>query len=299
MAATDQGAAKVSEPADWRLVKPIYLSDREFKQFSAFIYQICGIKLPTLKKTMLSARLNKRLRQLNLSSFEEYFEYVTSPAEQDKELVQMIDAVSTNKTEFFREAKHFDYLAETVLPEKCKRPQRAGVRTLRVWSAGCSSGEEPYTLAMVLDDTLKKYPWMDFKVLGTDICTEVLDKAALGVYSDESVATVPVVFKHKYLMRGKGGRKGVHRVVPELRHKVSFSRLNFMDRHFGLKEKMDIIFCRNVIIYFDKKTQIELFQKFRENLAPAAYLFTGHSESLEGIIENMKKVESAVYKCPG
>lgn len=272
------------------------LSDKDFKKISAFIYDVCGIKLPPIKKTMLSARLQKRLRQLRFDDYTSYLDYVMSPEGQAQELCHMIDVVSTNKTDFFREAKHFDVMNATVLPEFAHRLTHGRRKTLRVWSAGCSSGEEPYTLAMVLDDFFSKYPGLDYSILATDICTEVLAKAQEAIYSDETVAPVPPMYKQRYLMRGKGNYQGFHRVVPELRRKVSFKRLNFMDREFNIDQQMDIIFCRNVIIYFDRKTQCDLFEKFYKQFAPQGYLFTGHSETLEGIVDRMERVASAVYR---
>ena len=285
--------------SEWRSTTDISsLTDKEFQEISAFIYDVCGIKLPPIKKTMLSARLNKRLRQLKIGSFSAYLDYVMSPEGQTLELTRMIDVVSTNKTDFFREPKHFEILTSHILPEYAQL-SRSGklLRPLRIWSAGCSSGEEPYTIAMVMENFCSQDSTLDYSILATDINTEVLALAEQGVYANETVAPVPVSFRQKYLMKGKGSHAGFHRVVPELRGKVTFRRLNFMDRDFGIKEEMDIIFCRNVIIYFDRKTQIELFEKFFRQFARGGYLFTGHSESLEGIIERMKRVTSAVYKC--
>jgi len=281
---------------DWSAHSPI-LSDRDFNRFSAFIYEACGIKLPPIKKTMLSARLQKRLRQLHLDSFSAYLDYVLSPDGQAAELSHMIDVVSTNKTDFFREAKHFDVMTSLVLPDYVQRMTHSSHKMLRVWSAGCSSGEEPYTLAMVLDDFFSRYPGLDYSILATDICTEVLAKAEEAIYTDEVVAPVSPVLRNKYLMRGKGTHQGFHRVVPELRRKVTFKRLNFMDRDFGIEQKMDLIFCRNVIIYFDRKTQCDLFEKFYRQLPPKGYLFTGHSETLEAIGDRMERVAAAVYRC--
>jgi chemotaxis protein methyltransferase CheR len=272
------------------------LADRDFRKFSVFIYETCGIKMPPAKKTMLAARLQKRLRHLHMDSFSVYLDYVLSPTGQSEELSHLIDAVSTNKTDFFREAKHFDILTAVVLPAYLKR-QRRDSSTLHVWSAGCSSGEEPYTLAMVLDDFFSRHPGHTYAILATDICTQVLDKAREAIYADDCIRPVPALFKQRYLMRGKGSHQGFHRVVPELRGKVKFRRLNFMDRDFQIKEKMDIIFCRNVIIYFDRITQETLFQKFHHQLAPHGYLFTGHSESLIGINDKMQRINSAVYQC--
>lgn len=274
------------------------LSDRDFNKFSSFIYEVCGIKLPPIKKTMLSARLQKRLRRLNMASYSAYFEYVQSPEGQVNELFHMIDAVSTNKTDFFREPQHFEVMNQKVLPEFLARHHKyPQARPLHVWSAGCSTGQEPYTLAMVLQEFCEKNPQLDYEILATDICTQALEAAAEAIYADEVVAPVPAHLRHKYLMKGKGRHSGFHRVVPELRNKVRLERLNFMDRDFGINKKMDIIFCRNVIIYFDRPTQQTLFEKFYRQFAPGGFLFTGHSESLEGITDRMERIDSAVYKC--
>ncbi|MEJ2032379.1 MAG: protein-glutamate O-methyltransferase [Deltaproteobacteria bacterium] len=287
--------------ASWGQVLPEskspLLTDPEFQKFSALIYDNCGIKLPPIKKTMLSARLHKRLRALGMSSFKEYLELVTSPEGQVHELIQMLDVVSTNKTEFFREPDHFTLLAEKILPEIEERLQRGGVRRrLRVWSAGCSSGEESYTLGIVLAEYGANHPGFDFFVLGTDICTEVLVIAERAIYPDERLAGIPNVLLRRYFMRGKGSQQNFHRIIPELRQKIAFRRLNFKDEDFGFDRLFDIIFCRNVIIYFDRATQSAFFEKIHRHLAPGGYLLIGHSESLEGIHDRMKRVAPTVYR---
>ena len=272
------------------------MDDRVFDKLSRVIYYACGIKMPRIKKTMLAARLRKRLRILGLDSFPAYLDYITSPAGQADEFGHMIDVVSTNKTDFFRETKHFDLMTRTVLPEIIQR-RRPGNHHLRVWSAGCSTGEEPYTLAMVLDDFLGLYPEWNYSILATDICTEVLSKARTAIYSEECIAPVPTLLRQKYLMKGKGRRRGTYRVVPELRRRIDFRRLNFMENDFAIRERMDIIMCRNVVIYFDRQTQGTLYEKFYRQLATKGYLFTGHSETLHTITDRMQRIESALYQC--
>ena len=271
------------------------LSDNDFRKFSAYIYDACGIKLPPIKKTMLSARLQKRLRHLKMNSCSTYLEYVLSPQGQAQELHHLIDVVSTNKTDFFREAQHFEALTSVVLPEYFSR-LRHSTRPLRVWSAGCSSGEEPYTIAMVLDDFFRKYPGRTFSILATDICTQVLDKAREAIYTNEDIQPVPPPFKHRYLMRGKGNRKGSYRVVPELRSMVNFQRLNFMDQEFHIREKIDIIFCRNVIIYFDRPTQEKVLNRLCRYLNPGGFLFMGHSETLNGLRVPLVQAAPTIYR---
>jgi chemotaxis protein methyltransferase CheR len=269
------------------------LSDRDFARLSRFIYEQCGIRMPEAKKTMLEGRLQKRLRFLGLRSFADYIEYLFNPAEHNQELVQMIDLVTTNKTDFFREPDHFDYLQKQVLPAWC---DQYGTRQLMVWSAGCSTGQEPYTLAMVLHEFAASRPGFDFQILATDISTRVLEQARKAVYPEELLAPVPQVLKTKYLLRSKDRQSGLVRIVPQLRAKVRFRRLNFLDSDFGLREPLDIIFCRNVIIYFDRATQVRLLQRFYGHMRAGAHIFMGHSETLSGLDVPLVSVASTVYR---
>ena len=272
------------------------LSDGEFARFSRLIHDVAGIKLPPVKKTMLDGRLRRRLRAVGAGSFAEYFDYLSSPEGQAMELHNMLDAVSTNKTDFFREPKHFQWLSERVLPEITGRLRKGRGRRIRVWSAGCATGKEPYTLAMVLAEFCDLHQDIDYSILATDISTVALAKARLAIYEDFKIEPVPIALRNKYLLRGDGERQGYHRVVPRLRRKVDFRRLNFMDAVFELGEPLDIIFCRNVIIYFDKQTQVELFKKFYRHLKPGGYLFIGHSESLLGIDGKMRRVAPTIFQ---
>jgi len=272
------------------------MSDREFNRFSEFIHGECGIKMPTSKKTMLQARIQKRLRKLGIRSFAEYCDYVFSLEGTRTELVHMIDVVTTNKTDFFREPGHFDYLIETALPELINSKGSGLKRKFMVWSAGCSTGEEPYTLAMILSNFAEKYPRFKFSIIATDISTNVLEKAKLGIYDKEKVDPVPIVLKKKYLLRNKDRKKGLVRVVPELRSLVQFWRLNLMDGDYGIRGKMDVIFCRNVIIYFDGPTQERLLSRLCRHLMPGGYLFMGHSETLNGLDLPLISVAPTVYR---
>lgn len=277
---------------------PAAMSDREFSHFAEFIYDTCGIKMPPVKKTMLEARLQKRLRVLGVGSFHEYADYLFSREGQGLELIHLIDVVTTNKTDFFREPAHFDYLVSTALPTLAESRGVGFRRGLSLWSAGCSSGEEPYTLAMVLAEFAEQNQGFSYNILATDICTTVLDKAKLGIYGEERVEPVSLPLKRKYLLRGKDRQSGLVRIVPELRSRIRFRRLNFMDDDFGMREPMDIIFCRNVVIYFDKRTQERLLNKFARYLIPGGYLFMGHSETLSGLDVPFAQVASTVYRKP-
>ncbi|MBU0910420.1 MAG: protein-glutamate O-methyltransferase [Proteobacteria bacterium] len=273
------------------------LADKEFRRLSSLIYDIWGIHLPPAKKTMVSSRLRKRLKALRHPSFKAYIDYVMSPAGRHNEWSHLIDAVSTNKTDFFREKIHFDFLSRNMLPRMAAALRKSAGRILRVWSAGCSSGEEPYTMAMVLTEYQNQNPWFSFAVTATDINNQVLDEAIRGIYDDETLTPVPKFLLYKYFMKGKGNLAGYHRVVPELRQRICFQRVNLMERSFGFKSPFDIIFCRNVIIYFDQQTQRQLFHKFYSNLTPNGFLFLGHSENLHGMDDKFVKVESSVYQC--
>jgi len=280
---------------DMRDVEHASLSARDFGRLSRFIYDTCGIKMPDVKKTMLEARLQKRLRGLGMKSFGDYCDYLFSTAGMEQELVQMLDMVTTNKTDFFREPDHFDYLTQKVLPEWTSR--HAGTR-LAIWSAGCSSGEEPYTLAMVLSEFALSHPGFDFQILATDISTRVLEKAKNAIYPEALVDPVPLALKKKYLLRSKDKANGTVRIVPQLREKVRFRRLNFMDEDFGMREQLDIIFCRNVIIYFDRPTQERLLRRFHQQMKPGAFIFMGHSETLSGLDVPLTSVFPTVYRKP-
>lgn len=276
------------------------MSDGDFNRFRGLIYKQCGINLTSVKRTMLASRLRKRLRSLGIGSFSEYYHYVSGTKGGSDELVHMLDAVSTNKTDFFREPRHFDYLMKEALPRMCRSGWWRPGRRLNVWSAGCSSGEEPYTIAMVAADFASHHRVGEFSILASDISTRVLEKARKGIYPDNAVEPVPAVLKRKYLMRGKGSQKGYCRVVPELRSTLQFQRINLNgSRHFGIRTPMDMIFCRNVIIYFDRDTQKKLFEKFYEQLVPGGYLFIGHSETLHGINDRFKAVAVATYRKTG
>lgn len=272
------------------------MSDREFERFSGFIHKECGIKMPPAKKAMLQTRLQKRLRLLEMNSFSRYADHVFGPEGMKTELIAMIDAVTTNKTDFFREPGHFDYLTGTALPELIGNGPAGFRKGMTVWSAGCSTGEEPYTLAMVLEEFAGRCPGFDFAILATDISTQVLEKAKAAIYDEERVAPVPAALKTKYLLRSKDRKSGVVRIVPELRSRVRFRRLNFMDGDFGMREPLDIIFCRNVIIYFDFQTQTALLNRLCRHLVPGGYLFMGHSETLNGMNLPLTPVSSSVYR---
>jgi len=275
---------------------PATMKDREFLRFSAAIYDTVGIKMPPAKKTMLEGRLQKRLRALGIASFEEYGDFVFSKEGHDSELIHLIDVVTTNKTDFFREPAHFDFMTKTALPTILNTREDLLRDPLKIWSAGCSTGEEPYTLAMVLSEFGLGRSDFRSSITASDISTQVLQTAKKAIYPEDRTDPIPLNLKNKYLLRSREKAKSLVRITPLLRSMVTFRRINFMDDDFGVTEKMDIIFCRNVVIYFDKPTQQALMRKFHKQLRPGGYLFIGHSETLSGLDVDFKAVASTVYR---
>jgi chemotaxis protein methyltransferase CheR len=262
------------------------MSAAQFDMLCGKVYQLCGIKLTAGKEQLVHSRLTKRLVALSMDNFEEYFELIGGSGGK-QEIVWMLDALSTNKTSFFRENQHFDFLRDNVLPHL--REKR-----LRIWSAACSSGEEPYSIAMLLAESLPNFKTWDIRILGTDISTTVLNKASNAVYSEDILDPVPAAWRAKYFtIENKNER--TWRVLPELRKLMSFARLNFMES-FPMRGPFDVIFCRNAMIYFDKKTQEKLVQRFYELIAPGGFLFVGHAESLNGANHKFRYIKPATYQ---
>jgi chemotaxis protein methyltransferase CheR len=268
------------------------IANSDLTRLRELIYAQSGINLGADKRTMLELRLRPRLRLLGLASYRDYCELVFTGRGQRDELVHLLDAVTTNKTDFFREPGHFHFLTRKALPEIAART----ARPLLIWSAGCSTGEEPYTLAMVLSEYAATHPGFRFRILATDLCTEVLDKAQRAIYSCDAAAPIPAELRRRYLMRGRDRGENVVRVVPELRKLVEFRRLNFMDPDYGLTEKVDIYFCRNVIIYFDRPTQEQILRRLTGQLVPGGYAFLGHSETLHGLDVPLSPGGPSVYR---
>ena len=271
------------------------LSERQFNEISEMVKSLCGINLHDGKKELVKARLTKRLRKLNMSNFAEYMNFVGGEAGKG-ELVNMLDALSTNLTSFFRENEHFEYLADQILSAIVNRSTQTG-RRMRVWSAGCSSGEEPYTIGMILNEKLPNPPSWDARILATDISTRVLARAAEGVYGDTRVKTVPAQLRSRYFECIETRPDRIFRVSDSVRSMVHFGRLNLMN-HWPMKGPFDVIFCRNVMIYFDKVTQGRLINRFYDLLAPGGTLFIGHSESLAGVEHKFRYTQPTIYQRP-
>jgi chemotaxis protein methyltransferase CheR len=270
------------------------ISARNFDRLRELISREVGISLGTDKKTMLEGRIRRRLRELNLSSYGQYCDYLFTRHGAHEEIVHFIDVVTTNKTDFFREPRHFEFLTTTALPELAACSPRG--RPLLVWSAGCSTGEEPYTLAIVLSEFALTHSGLCFGILATDISTRVLKKARMGVYTADLLGPVPAALRNKYFMRSREPDSDRVRVVPELRRVIEFRRLNFMEADYGIDEMVDAVFCRNVIIYFDRPMQERILRKITRYLLPGGYLFVGHAESLHAMDLPLAPVAPSLYR---
>ena len=263
------------------------LRDEQFARIKQLLYKDCGIDLKAGKEGLVKSRLSKRLRILGIDSFEAYLEYVEKD-EAQQELYTLVDAMTTNKTSFFREKQHFDFLARQLLPQWKSRNK------MRIWSAACSSGEEPFTLGMVLGENLPDIASMDVRILATDISDRVLKVARAGVYDQERVDEVPAQLRQKYFTCVERRPPRRYEVDASLKSLVRFARLNLMSS-WPIQGPFDAIFCRNVMIYFDKKTQAGLIRRFYDLLRPGGHLFVGHAESLTGISHSFRYVQPALY----
>jgi chemotaxis protein methyltransferase CheR len=269
------------------------LKDVEYERISRLVYEQCGINLHEGKKELVKARLSKRLKEGNFASFGEYYRYVMTD-EGTAELISMIDSLSTNLTYFFREDDHFNKL-RNIIGLMTKTSKREGQsQKLQIWSAGCSTGEEPYSLAITILECLNGLSW-DVKITATDISTKVLRTANKGIFGKERLNNVPPAFLKKYFQMGFGTNDGQFRIKKNIRDLIQFSRFNLMDTP-PHNYRFDIIFCRNVMIYFDKATQEALVNRFHQCLNKEGHLFIGHSESLTGLSQKFKYVEPSIYR---
>jgi len=275
------------------IVKEVKLEEKDFRRISDMIYKHCGINLHAGKKELVRARLAKRLRLLNIRTFPEYIDHALNDPSGD-EFTALVDSLSTNLTSFFRENQHFEYLKQNFLPGIIADKSKAGDRVIRAWSAGCSSGEEPYSIAITLLEAIKMDRGLGAKILATDISTQILAKAKVGVYDPERVAPVPPELKNRYLVSEKIDKRKVFKAGNALKDIIFFGHLNLMDE-WPIKVPLDFIFCRNVMIYFDKPTQERLVNRYWQNLNPGGLLFTGHSESLTGINHKFRYVQPTIY----
>ena len=269
------------------------LGDAEFRFLREFVLQHCGISLGEHKRQLVQGRLLRRLRALRLKEFASYCDILRNNPE--SELGELASAISTNVTSFFREMHHYDFLIETQLPLWLQQKKRQGDR-LRIWSAGCSTGEEPYALAMVLAEALEQHgSHVDAKILATDLSPQALEAARKGVYSVDKLGGISAERRRRWFLRGEGAYEGLACIHPRLRELVTIQPLNLL-HDWPMQGPFDAIFCRNVVIYFDKPTKQRLFSRYASLLPPGGYLFLGHSESMYGLSDDFDLVGRTIYR---
>jgi len=273
-----------------------HLSQRNFQRLATFIEGYSGIKMPPTKVTMIEGRLRRRLRATGMADLKQYCDYLFERDGLATEAIHLIDVMTTNKTEFFREPDHFRFLTEHAVP-RLMSTARGGTGTpLKIWSAACSTGAEPYTLAMIFADLALRSSGPRYAITATDISTEVLEVAMAGIYPEAMVAPVPPEFRRRYVLRSKDHAHRQVRIVPELRAAVRFARINLMEVPYQVDREMDIIFCRNILIYFDKETQQAVLRHLTEHLRVGGFLFLGHSETLAGFHLPLEPVGPTVFE---
>lgn len=267
-------------------------TEKDFQRVRGLVSQHTGISLSEAKKDMVYSRLAKRVRELGLASFADYLAYLDG-VDADDELVSFTNAITTNLTAFFRENHHFDYLARVVLPELIQK--NAKEKKLRIWCCAASTGEEPYSIAMVVDEMLPKERGWDVKILATDIDTHVLGVAKKGVYRQDQIKDVLQHRKERYFLKGKNANTGYVCVSPVLKNRIVFKPLNLMHT-WPIKGPIDVIFCRNVVIYFTKETKKLLINQFADLMEEGDYLFMGHSEALHDISDKFSSLGQTIYR---
>jgi len=263
----------------------VILSENEFQQFRGLIHQVAGISMSDAKKQLISGRLAKRLQFFNLTTYGSYYRLLMK----DKTELQMaVDLLTTNETYFFREPKHFEFLRDVILPEL------RGNSAVRIWSGACSSGEEPYTLAMVLADSLGARPW---EILASDISSRVLEKAQCGRYPLDAIRGIPEALLNKYCLKGVGSNNGIFMIEPTLASRITFNPIN-LNNPLPAVGQFDVIFLRNVMIYFDNQTKSEVVTRLLKHLKPGGYFIVSHSESLNGISDDVQLAKPSIYRKP-
>jgi chemotaxis protein methyltransferase CheR len=279
--------------ADSRLT----ITDEEFRRLREFIHAHSGIALSGHKRALVCSRLAKRLRHHDLHHYSDYYRLLTENDPDGLELVAMINSITTNKTEFFREPHHFRFLAEVVFPAYRNNPNRE--RPIRLWSAAASTGEEAYSLAMTALEAMPSFNERDIRILATDIDTDVLSRAENGVYTYEQAKHIPEALLRRYFLKGQAAHEGEILAKPVLKSLIHFRRLNLQDDPWPMQAPFDVILCRNVLIYFDKPTQLKLFRRMASALKKDGYLMLGHSEAIYGLVDYFKPVGHSIYQCRG
>lgn len=266
----------------------VELAEAQLDKIISLVKSMSGINLNDGKKELVKARLGKRLRSLKMNSFDDYIDFVRDGS--SGELTAMLDAISTNLTNFFRESDHFDFLASNIFPKIIKN----GSRRLRVWSAGCSTGEEPYSIAITMAENIPDFQNWDTRILATDLSTKVLETASKGSYPAKRLANMSPQWRKDYFALDKSSGQEIYTAVGLIRKRITFGHLNLMKK-WPMKGPFDVIFCRNVMIYFDKPTRAKLVERYWDLLAPSGVLFIGHSESLTGIQHKFRYIQPTVY----
>jgi chemotaxis protein methyltransferase CheR len=275
---------------------PTPITPAEYEFVRKIVYENSRINLGPSKKELVMARLSKRLRALNLGSYAEYLAMLKTAAGRE-EMTNLIDSISTNHTYFFREPQHFDFLSQVVLPQFCEEGAGRGGKTFKVWSAATSSGEEPYTISLILDDYFTNHVkgW-NWNILCTDISTRVLAKAQEGIFAKDRLGPVRPDWLIRYFDKGVGDSDGYFRVKDTIRRNLNFKSLNLLAPTYPFRETFQVIFCRNVMIYFDRDTQQELVEKMYPLIEPGGYLIIGHAESLTNIKHPLKLIKPSIYR---
>jgi len=259
------------------------------------ITTLSGIKMPVQKKSLLQLRLQKRMKALNISSYDEYCRYLFSSQGKKFETAKLLSVVSTNKTEFFREKAHFDFLLNTLLKKLCSSHNNS----ISIWSAGCATGEEVYSIAMTCEEFIRlSGKNLDYRILGTDISEHAILTAKLAIYKAEKAVPVPPDYKKRYLLKSRENQKDLIRVAPQLRQKTKFALVNLVDISMPASYKFDVVFCRNTLIYFNQETQKRTIDNILSYIKKGGYLFIGHSESLFHLGTNIKAVQPTIYQTP-
>jgi chemotaxis protein methyltransferase CheR len=268
------------------------LSRHDFTRLAAFIHDVAGITMPDGKATMLEGRLRRRVRATETGTIAGYCAWFFAHGHRDGERVHLINAVTTNKTDFFREPRHFDRLRDAILPGL----RADGRRAIRAWSAACATGAEPYTMAMVMADFAAQHGGPDYAILATDLDTEALEVARRGIYPVAFVAPVPTALRQRYVLSARAAKRADVRIAAALRAKIGFAQHNLIDARYDIGAPMDLIFCRNVLIYFDKSTQEQVVRRLADCLRPGGHLFLGHSETIAGYDVPLASAAHTVFR---
>lgn len=273
------------------------IQDEEFDFLKDLIYKKTGIFLAPHKKIMVQSRLNIRLRHHNLPGFKEYIHQLkTNRSFFENELTELINRITTNKTDFYRENHHFEFLRETYFPMLEEESKQNGVKRIKIWCSAASTGEEPYSIAITALEYFASKPGWTIKILASDIDTNVLNTAKEGIYKEERLAPVPDRIKTKYFTKTMIGNQVHYQASPVIKSMIEYKKINLLEAPYPIGEKADLIFCRNVVIYFDKPTQKKIFQSFEEVLKPFGFLIIGHSETMFGISDKFKFLGHTIYQ---